>query len=153
MRIHIDRKYKLPEYTIGKLYINGEYFCDTCEDTDRHLTADMPVAQIIQQKVYGKTAIPVGTYHIDMDTASPKFRSKSWAQPYFGKLPRLLSVPGWSGVLIHPGNYAKDTEGCILVGRNKVKGGVTESVATFDKLMALMQAAHAKKEPITITIM
>lgn len=152
MHIQIDRKYKLPEYTIGKLYINAEYICDTCEDTDRHLTTDMPEAQIIREKVYGKTAIPAGTYHIDMDTVSPRFRNKSWAQPYFGKLPRLLSVPGWSGVLIHPGNYAKDTEGCILVGRNKVKGGVTESVATFDKLMALLLAAHAKKEPITITI-
>lgn len=152
MHIYLDRKYKLHDYTIGKLYINGEYFCDTCEDTDRHLTTDMPEAQIIREKVYGKTAIPTGTYHIDMDTVSPKFRNKSWAHPYFGKLPRLLPVPGWSGVLIHPGNYAKDTEGCILVGRNKVKGGVTESVATFDKLMALLLAAHAKKEPITITI-
>lgn len=152
MRLILDRKYKLPDYTIGKLYINDEYFCDTCEDTDRGLSDDMPEAVIIQQKVYGVTAIPTGRYHIDMNTISPKFQRKNWAQPYFGRIPRLLSVKGFSGVLMHPGNYASDSLGCILVGQNKVKGGVVNSVETFHKLMNILLPAASKGEDITIEI-
>ena len=89
MEILLTRRYKGPKYTIGSLYLNKEYFCDTIEDTDRNLNDSMLEEDISRIKVYGQTAIPYGTYTIDMSTISPKFSSRSWAKPYGGKLPRL----------------------------------------------------------------
>lgn len=149
MKLLLKRIAKMEKYTIGKLYIDGEYFVDTLEDTDRNLTSTMSKDKIAKVKVYGKTAIPTGTYVVDMNTVSPKFGKRSWAQPYGGKVPRLQDVPGYEGVLIHPGNTADDTSGCILVGRNKVKGQVVESQDTFKALMKILVKA---KDEITITI-
>lgn len=134
MIIKVRRIAKRDKYTIGKLYINGAYFCDTLEDTDRGLSSDMPLYQIESRKVYGHTAIPTGSYDVLM-TYSPKFASKSWAKPYNGRLPLVNNVPGFSGVRLHPGNTASDTLGCLLVGRNTVVGKVTQSQATFESLM------------------
>ena len=107
MIVKVVRSFKGPEYTIGKLYIDGAYFCDTLEDTVR------PKGE----KVYGKTAIPSGMYRVKK-TMSPRFKKI---------LPEILEVEGFSGVRIHAGNTAKDTEGCILLGLNKVKGSVINS--------------------------
>lgn len=148
MKLLLKRMAKMEKYTIGKLYIDGEYFADTLEDTDRNLTSTMSKDKIAKVKVYGKTAIPTGTYVVDMNTVSPKFGKRSWAQPYGGKVPRLQDVPGYEGVLIHPGNTADDTSGCILVGRNKVKGQVVESQDTFHSLMNILKGDN----DITITI-
>ena len=87
----------------------------------------MSLKEINNKKVYGETAVPTGTYKVDMNTVSPKFKSRTWAKPYGGKLPRLVLVPGYDGVLIHPGNKAEDTLGCILVGENKAVGQVLNS--------------------------
>ncbi len=148
MKLLLKRIAKMEKYTIGKLYIDGKYFSDTLEDTDRNLTNTMSKDEIAKVKVYGKTAIPTGTYVVDMNTVSPKFGKRSWAQPYEGKVPRLQDVPGYEGVLIHPGNTADDTSGCILVGRNKVKGQVVESQDTFHSLMNILKGDN----DITITI-
>lgn len=148
MKLLLKRIAKMEKYTIGKLYIDGKYFSDTLEDTDRNLTSTMSKDEIVKVKVYGKTAIPTGTYVVDMNTVSPKFGKRSWAQPYEGKVPRLQDVPGYEGVLIHPGNTANDTSGCILVGRNKVKGQVVESQNTFHSLMNILK----EDNDITITI-
>lgn len=152
MELKLDRKYKKPNYTIGKLYINDKYFCDTIEDADRGLKDSMSESEIKLKKVYSKTAIPTGTYEIIMNTISPKFKNRSWAKPYGGKLPRLLNVKGFEGVLIHVGNKSEDSLGCILVGKNNIKGQVTESTITFNKLMKELLQAHLKKEQITITL-
>ena len=136
--LELKRIYTCNTYTIGKLYINGEYVCDTIEDADRGLRSDMPLKEIKAKKVYGETAVPTGTYEITMDVKSSKysdFNRYSWAKPYNGYLPRLLDVPGFDGVLIHVGNYAKDSLGCILVGLNKAKGCVSDSTITFNLLM------------------
>lgn len=152
MNITIKRIFKGDKYTIGKLYVNGIYECDTLEDTDRGLTQDMPLSNIQSKKLYGETAIPTGTYKIDMNTVSPKFKDRSWAKFCGGKLPRLIDVPGYSGVLIHVGNKPVDTLGCILVGDNKVKGQVINSTSTFQELYSLMLKAKVTGEEITITI-
>lgn len=152
MNITIKRIFKGDKYTIGKLYVNGIYECDTLEDTDRGLTKDSPLSEIQSKKVYGETAIPTGTYKIDMNTVSPKFKDRSWAKFCGGKLPRLIDVPGYSGVLIHVGNKPADTLGCILVGDNKVKGQVINSTSTFQELYSLMLKAKVAGEEITITI-
>lgn len=149
MEILLKRIAKKPNYTIGKIFINGEYFCDSLEDTDRNLSQDMPVEDIERIKVYGNTAIPTGSYSIDMNTVSSKFKDRIWAKPYNGKIPRLLDVPGFNGVLIHPGNTNKDTLGCILVGENKVVGKVINSINTYKIFMSKLSNSN---EPIKITV-
>lgn len=152
MKLLLRRIFKGPRYTIGKLFINGVYECDTLEDQDRGLTSQMSLEEIKAKKVYGVTAIPTGTYSINMTTVSPKFKDRAWAKPYKGILPRLENVKGYEGVLIHVGNKAEDTLGCILVGENKVKGRVINSTATFYELMTVLLKAQSAGEVIELTI-
>lgn len=153
MELKVKRVAKKEDYTIGKLYIDGVYFADTLEDCDRGLTQDMPLEEIKAKKVYGKTAIPKGTYDIDMNTVSPKFKDRSWAKPYGGKLPRLIEVKGFEGVLLHVGNTASDSSGCLLVGKNSIKGMITDSTRTFHTLMSkFLLPAKVKGDKITMTI-
>lgn len=152
MKLLLRRIFKGPGYTIGKLFINSVYECDTLEDQDRGLTNQMSLEEIKAKKVYGVTAIPTGTYSINMTTVSPKFKDRAWAKPYKGILPRLENVKGYEGVLIHVGNKAEDTLGCILVGENKVKGQVINSTATFYELMTVLLKAQSAGEVIELTI-
>lgn len=153
LELTLERKWPKETYTIGVLSVNSNRFCETVEDTDRGLTSDMPSNKIKRIKVYRKTAIPKGTYRIDMDTVSSKFGSRVWARKYGGIVPRILGVPCFGGVLIHPGNTADDTLGCILVGQNKIKGGVVRSVETYYKLMDdYLVPASVRGEEIWITI-
>ena len=76
MNILIKRIAKKPSYTIGKMYIDGKYFADTLEDTDRGLDQKMPLSEITAKKVYGETAIPTGTYKITMNVISNKFKNR-----------------------------------------------------------------------------
>ena len=146
------RKYKLPNYTIGKLYINGEYFSDTLEDTDRKLYQGQGKDWISEIKVFGKTAIPFGRYKITLKIKSNRFSKYKQYEFCKGYLPRLINVPCFEGVLIHIGNTAKDTDGCILVGENKMKGAVLNSTETFKRLYEVMKEADNKGEEIWLTI-
>ena len=153
MKLKIDRKWRKSTYTVGILYVDGVRFCETLEDKDRGLFQGDTLSQIKSLKVYGETAIPIGTYTVAMDVLSPKYSAVAWYKDLCGgKMPRLLDVPGFEGILIHPGNTALDSYGCILVGRNTKVGMVTESKATFKKLYRKMKAAHDRGEKITITI-
>lgn len=154
MKILIDRKWKKEEYTIGKLYVDGVFFSNTLEDKDRGLMSSMSPEEIKKEKKAGETAIPTGTYKIRMDISSPRFSRSNWyiKNCNSARIPRLKDVPGYDGVLIHCGNTAKDTEGCILVGKNDVKGMVTKSRDYFLKLYNIMYAAYKKGENIEITI-
>ena len=138
MKLKLIRHYLGNEYTIGKLYIDDEYFCDTLEDKDRGLRSDMTPEELNKLKIRHETAIPYGTYRIAL-TWSPKFKRI---------LPRLHSVPGFDGILIHNGNHKDHTSGCILVGINDVVGKVTNSMATLSKLMDMLK----KVDDITISI-
>lgn len=153
MKIKVERKWKKETYTIGRLYINGEFFCNTLEDTDRGLKQSDPITTIQKNKVYGETAIPTGKYKIEMNVVSPKYSAVKWYQDLCkGKMPRLLNVPCFEGVLIHPGNTPLDTFGCILVGENKVKGKLINSRETFKNLYKHLRTAADNKEEITIEI-
>ncbi|WP_302554927.1 DUF5675 family protein [Leyella stercorea] len=152
MEVKVKRIARRDNYTIGKMYVNGEYVCDTLEDTDRGLTSKMSVAQISGMKVHGETAIPTGRYLVDMKTVSPRFGGRPQYQFCKGRLPRLCNVPAYQGVLVHCGNTANDTEGCILVGENKAVGQVLNSTATFRKVYTKLKAADERGEQIYITI-
>lgn len=134
MELLLKRIARREKYTIGHLYIDGEYFCDTLEDTDRGLKQSDGLAVCRRKKVYGVTAIPTGRYRVLTNVVSPRFSKFKQYQFCGGKLPRIINVPAFEGVLIHIGNYPKDTEGCVLVGRNTVVGAVMESATTFRKL-------------------
>lgn len=128
IKLLVKREFFAETYTIGKLYVNGVYFCDTLEDTVRPNGIKIP----------NKTAIPYGTYKVIVNV-SPKFKRM---------LPRLLNVPMFDGILIHRGNNAEDTSGCILVGENKVKGMVLNSTPYEKKIVELLK----DEKDIEITI-
>lgn len=124
MRITVERIANRPTYCIGRLYIDGVYFCDTLEDTDRGLNDTMPEEEISKIKIHGQTAIPIGIYKCILNY-SPKFKKV---------MPLLLNVKGYSGIRIHSGNTDKETLGCILVGENKVVGKVINSRVKYEAL-------------------
>lgn len=128
MKLTLKRIALRPTYTIGRLYIDGEYFCDTCEDKVRDTNKNGWFDE--SSKKYGLTAIPYGTYKVIL-SMSNRFKRV---------LPLLLDVPEFSGIRIHSGNSADDSLGCILVGENKQVGKVLNSRKTEKKLMKVLQA-------------
>ncbi|OFX52361.1 MAG: hypothetical protein A2066_00280 [Bacteroidetes bacterium GWB2_41_8] len=127
MKITLKRIAYRPTYTIGKLYIDGKYFCDTLEDTKREV------------KIMHETCIPAGSYQVTVNMSN-RFKRL---------MPLLLNVPGFEGIRIHNGSTAAHTSGCILVGKNSIVGQLTESKATFENLFKLLQST---KDKITIEI-
>lgn len=140
MKLTLKRIALKPTYTIGKLYIDDNYFCDTLEDTVRDLNKDGKFDNG-QKKIKGKTAIPYGTYEIKW-TYSPRFKKYT---------PQLMSVPSFEGIRIHSGNSSKDTEGCLLLGENKKVGMVLNSKATIEKFYPIIKDACTKGK-VTIEI-
>ena len=152
LELTLERRYRCDDYTIGKMKVGSVVTSDTLEDKDRGLTSDMSLAAIKLRKIFGKTAIPTGTYRVKL-TYSPKFANKSWAKKYDGLVPEILDVKGFSGVRIHPGNDQYSTEGCPLVGENKVKGKVINSVAKYCEPMDNhLMPAFKRNDEIWITV-
>lgn len=139
MRITLVRIANRPTYCIGKLYIDGVYQCDVIEDTDRGLDDKMKESEILKRKIKGQTAIPTGVYPVVI-TYSPKYKKP---------MPLIDKVKGYSGIRIHSGNTAKDTEGCLIVGKNKEVGKVLESRKTYNALFKILTET---KERIIIDI-
>lgn len=142
MKLELKRKALMDTYTIGDLFVNDVFFSNTLEDKVRDLNKDGDLDEKGEEKVYGETAIPYGTYTIDL-TYSNRFKKI---------LPLLENVKGFEGIRIHPGNTAASTHGCVLVGNNTEKGMVTDSRKVFEKLMIRLVDAHEMKETITIKI-
>lgn len=153
MKVTIERRWKKDNYTIGRLSIDGVYFCDTLEDVDRGLYQGQPLKEMIAQKVPGFTAIPTGGYMVEMSIVSPKYSKNDFYKSLCnGKVPRVMDVPCFAGILIHCGNTIGDTEGCILVGRNREKGKVLDSRETFRRLYLALKKASDDYEPIELEI-
>lgn len=142
MKLKLKRRFFAEEYTIGALSIDGVQFCDTLEDKNRDHNKDGDLNDPGEGKVYAKTATPFGTYKVIVNR-SPKFKRE---------LPRLLDVPHFEGVLIHRGNTAEDSAGCILVGENKVKGKVINSTPYEVELVKRIKGAISKGEEVEIEI-
>lgn len=159
MELRLRRIALRDTYTIGKLEIkkNGQwvYLCDTLEDKvrDENKNGCFDGNEV---KIYAQTAIPYGTYQITMNVRSPKYSNYTrypYARAYQAYMPRLVNVNHFDGILIHPGSNANHSAGCILVGRNTVVGGLTESQAIWRSLMDnYFMPAKKTKEPITIAI-
>lgn len=150
MELILLRKYKGEKYTIGDLYVNGEKFCNTLEDIDRNLTQTTPLNEIKEKKIPRETAIPTGTYKITLNVISPSFSKYDFYKKVCdGKLPRLLDVPGFDGILIHVGKTEENSAGCILVGKNTRIGELTDGKNVFRDLYNKLKE---DKDNITITI-
>ena len=138
MELKLIRIYKGEDYTIGQLYINGEYFCDTLEDKVRVLNE-------YEDKVYGETAIPYGRYKVII----------SYSNHFKKKMPELLNVEFFKGIRIHSGNHKDHTDGCILVGecRDVEEGYIYNSRKAYNKLFKILQdTINSKHEEVYITI-
>lgn len=138
MNLELRRIQFTDKFTIGVLLLNGRFQCLTCEDKVREIEG-LPVAE---WKVYGETAIPYGTYKVIVNFSN-RFKRH---------LPLLLNVPGFEGIRIHVGNWAKDTDGCILPGERRLVDGVGKSLAAFNRLYPLILNAHNNGEDITMTV-
>lgn len=132
MELKLERIFCGGQYTIGKLYIDDKYFADTLEDVVRNPDV----------KIHGQTAIQFGKYKIIMNMSN-RFKKR---------MPLLLDVPGFKGVRIHAGNFAKDTEGCVLVGKNTIKGQLTNSSLWTSMLYSKINTAIDNGEEISIEI-
>lgn len=153
MKLRLERRWPKATYTIGVLFIDGIRYCETLEDYDRGLRQSDPLRDIQKRKIAGETAIPKGTYEVSMNVTSPKYAGVAWYYNFCrGKMPRLKDVPGFDGILIHPGTCALDTKGCILVGKNTKVGKLTDSRACFMEVYKLMKEAADHGEKITIEI-
>ena len=140
MKLTLKRIALRSTYTIGKLYIDDVYFCDTLEDTVRD-TNKSGKFDNGEQKVKGKTAIPYGTYEIKW-TYSPRFKKHT---------PQLMNVPSFEGIRVHAGNTSADTEGCLILGENKQVGKVLNSRATINKFYQIIKEACSNGK-VTIEI-
>lgn len=153
MKLTVDRKWKKESYTIGRLYIDGEFFCNTLEDKDRGLDQNMNIRDIKSKKVQNQTAIPTGTYKITLDVKSPKFSTyEFYDEVCQGHLPRLIGVPGFEGILLHVADGPRGAglvQGCLGVGYNKIKGGLVDGKEVFKKLYNKLKEANGD---ITIEI-
>lgn len=152
MELKLKRIALRDTYTIGRLYVDNHYFCDTCEDVVRDLNKDGDLNDAGEGKVYAKTAIPYGRYEVTMKVKSPKFSQRAAYNWCSGYLPRLLNVPHFEGILIHAGNSADSSAGCLIVGENKIKGQVVNSMATLKKLVPILKRASDSGEKIWISI-
>lgn len=141
MELKLKRIFFSETYTIGKLYINDVYFCDTIEDVNRDKNKDGDLSDVGEGKVMHKTCIPFGNYDVIVNQ-STRFKRL---------LPRILNVPHFDGILIHNGVDENSSSGCIIVGKNTTKGKLTESTNYMNLLTDKLLEAQ-KKEQIKIYI-
>lgn len=142
MELTVHRRLLEANRTIGRLFVDGDYFCDTLEDADRGLTQTTSADEIGRRKIAHETAVPTGVYTVIAARSPAKKRI----------LPRLLNVPGFSGVLIHRGNTAHDTSGCILVGTYATHGRLVDSTRCEKRLVEILCKAQEREEEIQIII-
>lgn len=139
MRLTVYRKIYTSKSTIGELHLDGKFFCYTLEDHCRDKNRDGDLLDEGETKVFGKTAIPAGTYPVIL----------SFSNRFKKLMPEVLNVPGYAGIRIHNGNTPEHTEGCLLVGSSIDTDFVGNSKITFAHLMAKLQVA-AKNEKMVI---
>ena len=145
MNLYLIRKYFLDTYTIGSFRHDDLILSDTLEDRVRNLedyNHDGDFDDVGEGKIYGQTAIPCGTYGVIV-SYSPKLKRR---------LPLLIAVPGFTGIRIHAGENAGHTEGCILVGENKVKGGLVNGRYHEAVITNLIEGAIHNGEKVYLTI-
>ncbi len=143
MELVLKRMIYTDESTEGDLFLGEVFECNTLEDTCRNRDKNYDGRLSLDEKVFGKTAIPAGRYEIKME----------WSNKFKRKMPHLQNVPYYSGIMIHWGNKAADTYGCILTGRMdpRVPDWISSSQKTYNDLEPKIVAA-LKDGPLFINI-
>ena len=131
LQVLLTRNYRKETYTIGRIYTNGQFFCNSLEDKDRGIIQGMPLASLKKMNVQDATAFPCGTYKLRV-TMSPKFKRE---------LVEVVGVPAFSGIRFHRGANAKHSSGCVLTGMNTVKGGLTDGAKYEEAFTKLVKEA------------
>lgn len=142
LKITVERKYYKENYTIGNMFIDGVWFCNTLEDKDRGLNQSLSLSQNKKLKVYSQTAIPKGIYNVTV---------VYWAKHRIN-VPFLHDVPAFTGILIHNGVNQNYTEGCILVGLNTIKGQLTSGKKYMVELTNIIQEAIKNGKKVMIEV-
>ena len=142
MKIEVKRYLLEKDFTVGNLYIDGKRICETMEDRDRNLTDTKTEEENMKMKMYGKTAIPIGTYKLTID----------YSNKYNKMLPHILDVKAFDGIRIHSLNFASESLGCIGPGIFNGVNAVTYSRATMSKIQPMIQAAIDNGEKVTIDV-
>jgi hypothetical protein len=140
MKLKVVREIKTEVSTIGKLFVNEKFFCYTLEDKDRGLKQTDSLLFINTKKIFGVTAIPSGSYELIVNL-SPKFKRM---------LPRILNIKGFDGVLMHRGNSADHSLGCILVGYKKGDNAIFDSTKAENDLVNLLLLHKDEKHTLEI---
>lgn len=138
MTLRLVREPSIAGATLSVWFVDGHFECFGIEDQIRERAGE-PVAT---WKVHGQTAIPSGRYRVIV-TESARFRRR---------LPLLVDVPGFTGVRMHPGNTIVDTEGCLLPGRVRASGRVSESRIAFERVFLKIEDALALGEAVWIDV-
>ena len=123
INLKVERVFDGSDYTIGNFYVDDEFLCNTLEDTVRIVDGDC------SQKIFGQTAIPAGVYDVEF-IFWPKHNN------YY---PHIKDVPCFTGIMIHSGITANDTEGCVLIGDNDTKGELHNGLVYMDKLRTILK--------------
>ena len=142
MKLKLKRVYFNDKYTIGKLYICDEYFCDTIEDVNRDLNKDGDLNDPGESKIMHKTAIPCGSYKVVVNLSN-RFKRL---------LPLLIDVPHFDGIRIHNGVDETSSSGCIIVGKNTEVGKLTKSREYMNLLTDKLLSEQSKGITITIDV-
>ena len=140
MKLKVVREIKTEVSTIGRLYVNEKFFCYTLEDKDRGLKQTDSLLFINTKKIFGVTAIPSGNYELIVNL-SPKFKRM---------LPRILNIKGFDGVLMHRGNTANDSLGCIILGYQKGENAIFDSTKAENDLVNLLLLHKDEKHTLEI---
>ncbi len=138
-----DREHSPKGCVFGRLYVDGKPVCWTLEDEEREMS-DGKAGLTASEKVYAKTAIPVGIYKVTI-TYSNRFKRE---------LPLLHDVPQFAGIRIHSGNTVENTEGCILVGDAPDYDGkfLGQSRAALNRVYPMIYGALAGRDTVTMEI-
>jgi hypothetical protein len=140
LKLVLNRTELTPKYTMGQLYIDGVYFCDVVEDCVRNVSSGNCV-----KKIDKETAIPYGEYQVSIKVPSNKFDGKEYYKKICGEyhVPMVMNVPCFNGIRIHKGATAKDSWGCLLVGKKSANAGRIENTdEIFAKLFPILKKAE-----------
>lgn len=139
MQVNVVRFMFDKDFTMSRVYVDGEFFSYGLEPFDASITIDTPIDTILElKKNHGKIAIPIGEYDLIFN----------WSNKYKKKLPLILDTPGFRGVRMHSGNKAEDTLACLLVGKFYKNGWLCESRNTMDKFIKYWEGKEFEKAKI-----
>lgn len=140
MEVRVSRFMFDKDFTMSRVYVDGDFFCFGLEPYDASITTDTPIDTILElKKNKGKIAIPIGTYNL----------TYNWSNKYKKKLPLILDTPGFRGVRMHSGNRVEDTLACLLCGKFYKNGWLSDSRNTMAKFIKYWE--DRKFEPAKIT--